>query len=76
MTSDRQRRARHVLDVELAGLTAVRDRIGASFDRAIDVLHACRGKVVVTGVGKSGLVARKIASTLASTGTPALKPAS
>jgi len=72
MTSDRQRRARHVLDVELAGLTAVRDRIGASFDRAIDVLHACRGKVVVTGVGKSGLVARKIAATFASTGTPAL----
>ena len=72
MTSDRQRRARHVLDVELAGLTAVRDRIGESFDRALDLLHACRGKVAVTGVGKSGLVARKIAATFASTGTPAL----
>jgi len=71
-TSDRQRRARRVLDVELAGLTAVRERIGPSFDRALDLLHSCRGKVVVTGVGKSGLVGRKIAATFASTGTPAL----
>jgi arabinose-5-phosphate isomerase len=71
-TSDRQRRARRVLDVELAGLTAVRERIGASFDRALDLLHSCRGKVVVTGVGKSGIVGRKIAATFASTGTPAL----
>jgi D-arabinose 5-phosphate isomerase GutQ len=61
-----------VLDVELAGLTAVRARIDASFERAIDLLLACRGKVVVTGVGKSGLVGRKIAATFASTGTPAL----
>src|SRR5262249_28365248 len=72
VTSERQRRARRVLDVELAGLAAVRDRIGPSFDRAIDVLLACRGKVVVTGVGKSGLVGRKIAATFAGTGTPAL----
>lgn len=70
--SERQERARRVLDVELAGLAAVRARIGASFDRALDLLLACRGKVVVTGVGKSGLVGRKIAATFASTGTPAL----
>ena len=50
----------------------MRERIGASFDRAVDVLLACRGKVVVTGVGKSGIVGRKIAATFASTGTPAL----
>jgi arabinose-5-phosphate isomerase len=72
VTSARQQRARRVLDVELAGLTAVRSRLDASFDRAIDLLLACRGKVVVTGVGKSGLVGRKIAATFASTGTPAL----
>jgi arabinose-5-phosphate isomerase len=72
VTSPRQERARRVLDVELAGLAAVRARIGASFDRALDLLLACRGKVVVTGVGKSGLVGRKIAGTFASTGTPAL----
>jgi arabinose-5-phosphate isomerase len=72
VTSERQRRARRVLDVELAGVTAVRDRVGPSFDRALDVLLGCRGKVVVTGVGKSGLVGRKIAATFASTGTPAL----
>lgn len=72
MTSARQERGRRVLDVELAGLAAVRARVGESFDRTLDVLMACRGKVVVTGVGKSGLVGRKIAATFASTGTPAL----
>ena len=72
MSSERQRRARRVLDVERAGIAAVSERLGPSFDRALDVLLACRGKVVVTGVGKSGIVGRKIAATLASTGTPAL----
>ncbi len=72
MTSTRQERARRVLDVELAGLAAVRARLGDAVDRALDLLLACRGKVVVTGVGKSGLVGRKIAATFASTGTPAL----
>jgi arabinose-5-phosphate isomerase len=72
VTTARQDRARRVLDVEVAGLAAVRGRIDASFDRALDLLLACRGKVVVTGVGKSGLVGRKIAATFASTGTPAL----
>src|SRR4029077_17073171 len=59
------------LDTETAGLTALRDRLGAGFVRAIDVFLACRGKVVVTGVGKSGIVCRKIAATFSSTGTPA-----
>ena len=71
MTTERQRRARRVLDVELRGLTALRDRIGPSFDRALDVLLGCRGKVIVTGIGKSGIVGRKVAATFASTGTPA-----
>jgi arabinose-5-phosphate isomerase len=71
VTTERQRRARRVLDVELRGLTALRDRIGPSFDRALDVLLGCRGKVIVTGIGKSGIVGRKVAATFASTGTPA-----
>lgn len=72
MISERQRRGRRVLDVELRALEAVRDRLDTRFDRALDLLLACRGKVVVTGIGKSGIVCRKIAATLASTGTPAL----
>jgi len=64
-------RARRVLDVEAHALTCIRDRLDARFTRALDLLLACRGKVVVTGVGKSGIVCRKIAATLASTGTPA-----
>ena len=71
MSDERLARARRVLDTEMAGLTALRDRLGDAFVRAIDVLLACRGKVVVSGVGKSGLVCRKIAATFASTGTPA-----
>ena len=64
-------RGRRVLDVEVAALTALRDRLGDDFVRAVALLLACRGRVIVTGVGKSGLVCRKIAATLASTGTPA-----
>jgi arabinose-5-phosphate isomerase len=71
VTEERLARARRVLDVESAGLAAIRARLDDRFVRAVDVLLACRGKVVVTGVGKSGIVARKIASTFSSTGTPA-----
>ncbi len=63
-------KAREVLDTEIAGLVAARDRVGDAFVRAVDILHDCTGKVIVTGVGKSGLVCHKIAATLASTGTP------
>ena len=70
--TERLDRARRVLDIETAGLAAVRDRLDASFARAVDLLLACRGKVVVTGVGKSGIVCRKIAATFSSTGTPAV----
>jgi arabinose-5-phosphate isomerase len=68
---DRIERARRVLSVEAAALTALRDRLGESIERALDLLLACRGRAIVTGVGKSGIVCRKIAATLASTGTPA-----
>ena len=64
------RRAREVLDIEIGGIAAARDRVGDAFVRAVDILHDCTGKVIVTGVGKSGLVCHKIAATLASTGTP------
>jgi arabinose-5-phosphate isomerase len=63
--------ARRVLDVEARALEALRDRLGDEFSQAVEILATCRGKVVVTGLGKSGLICRKIAATFASTGTPA-----
>ena len=71
-TEDRLRSAERVLDIEVAALHAIRARLGTDFARAIEMLLGCTGKVVVTGVGKSGIVCRKIAATLASTGTPAI----
>jgi arabinose-5-phosphate isomerase len=66
----------NVVRIEAEALRALADRIAgpmaASFNRAVDLLHACRGRVVVTGMGKSGIIARKIAATLSSIGTPAL----
>jgi arabinose-5-phosphate isomerase len=64
------RRARDVLNIEIQGLLSLVDRLDRNFFDAIELLGGCRGKVVVTGMGKSGLVCRKIAATLASTGTP------
>ncbi|MDQ2802611.1 MAG: KpsF/GutQ family sugar-phosphate isomerase [Pseudomonadota bacterium] len=64
--------ARGVLNAEAAGLRALATALDGSFGAAIDALAACTGRVVVSGMGKSGLVARKVAATLASTGTPAL----
>jgi len=63
--------ARRTLEIEIQALQALQGRLGAAFAQAVDLLLACRGRVVVTGLGKSGHVARKIAATLASTGTPA-----
>ena len=66
----------NVVRIEAEALGALADRIAgpmaAAFQRAVDVMSACAGRVVVTGMGKSGLIARKIAATLSSTGTPAL----
>lgn len=65
-----------VVRIEAEALLALADRLAGSmaeaFQRALDLLYGCAGRVVVTGLGKSGLVARKIAATLSSTGTPAL----
>src|SRR5476649_1772574 len=63
--------ARRVLEIEADAVRALVGRIGESFLAAINLILASRGRVVVSGIGKSGHVARKIASTLASTGTPA-----
>ena len=63
--------ARRVIRQEGQTLLTLADRLGPDFARAVELIHGCSGKVVVTGMGKSGHVARKIAATLASTGTPA-----
>jgi arabinose-5-phosphate isomerase len=66
----------NVVRIEAEALRALANRIAGpmaeSFDRAVDLLFACTGRAVVTGMGKSGIIARKIAATLSSTGTPAL----
>jgi arabinose-5-phosphate isomerase len=63
--------ARRVLRLEAQGILAAADRLDERFAAAVEILAHCRGRVIVTGMGKSGLVGRKIAATLASTGTPA-----
>ncbi len=63
--------ARHVLDLEIEGLHAVRDALDEQFVALVELLHNIKGRVVITGIGKSGHIGRKIAATLASTGTPA-----
>ena len=65
-------RAREVVRIEAAAVAALEGRLGDSFTKAVEVLAACRGKVIVSGVGKSGLLAHKLASTLSSTGTPSV----
>jgi arabinose-5-phosphate isomerase len=65
-------RAREVLRVEGEAVLALVDRVGEGFTRAVELVREADGRVVVSGLGKSGLVARKVASTLASTGTPAV----
>jgi len=64
--------ARHVLEQEAQAIKSLIPRLNDQFLKAIELLAACKGRVVVTGMGKSGIIGRKIAATLASTGTPAL----
>src|SRR4051812_6956962 len=63
--------ARRVLEAEIAGLAALKDSLDGAFSAAVAVCARVRGRIVVTGMGKSGHVARKIAATFASTGAPA-----
>jgi arabinose-5-phosphate isomerase len=64
--------ARQVLTLEADCVKALVDRVDDSFDRAVDAMYSCRGRVVVTGMGKCGIIGRKISATLASTGTPSV----
>ena len=66
------RHAREVIRIELEAVQGLLDRLDENFARAVEELLACKGRVVVTGIGKSGLVGRKIVATLTSTGTPAV----
>ena len=65
-------RGRRIVQKEAEALSALADSIGDSFDRAVRRLRACEGRIVLTGVGKSGNIARKVAATLASTGAPSM----
>lgn len=69
-SSEVLKRAADVLRIEADGITSIVGRLDENFVRAVEVLAHCSGKVVVTGMGKSGLICRKISATLASTGTP------
>jgi len=64
--------AKKVLKIEADAIASLIDRLDENFEKAIDLIMTCKGRVVVTGMGKSGHIANKIAATLASTGTPAL----
>jgi arabinose-5-phosphate isomerase len=62
--------ARKVLRIEAAAILGLVDRVNGDFERAVQLLYECRGRVIVTGMGKSGIICRKIAATFSSTGTP------
>lgn len=64
--------ARRILRVEAGAIRKLIPRIGKSFEEALEFLYACKGRVIVSGMGKPGFIARKISATLASTGTPSL----
>ncbi|HUJ32633.1 MAG TPA: KpsF/GutQ family sugar-phosphate isomerase [Candidatus Acidoferrum sp.] len=64
--------AKRVLQIEADAVAGLIDRLDERFERAVELLFVCKGRVVVTGLGKSGLIGRKISATLASTGTPSL----
>ena len=63
--------ARKVLQAEAAAIQALVDRLDGAFEEAVKLLMTCRGRVIVTGIGKSGIICQKIAATFSSTGTPA-----
>ncbi len=64
--------AKEVLRIEAEGLLSLIDRVGESFARAVEIIYNAPGRVILTGIGKSGLICHKIAATMSSTGTPAL----
>lgn len=64
--------AKRVLRIESEAIASLIERLDERFDRAVEILYGCKGRVVVTGLGKSGLIGRKVAATFSSTGTPSL----
>ena len=66
------KRAREVLDIEAQAVLALKGRIGLAFSRALELILKAKGRVVVSGMGKTGIIAQKLSATLASTGTPSL----
>ena len=62
--------AKEVFDIEANSILRLKNSIGDNFDKAIELLYSCKGRVIITGMGKSGLIGKKIAATLSSTGTP------
>jgi len=70
MNKDPIKIAKRTLKIEADAIRSLIDRIGENFKEAVDIIFKCRGKVIITGMGKSGLIGQKIASTLTSTGTP------
>ena len=71
-SSSSRRRAKTVLQIEAEAILRLIPRLNETFDRAVALLLGCKGRVVVTGMGKAGLIGQKISATLASTGTPSL----
>ena len=61
-----------VMELEARALAKLRTAVGPAYEKAVLMIYACPGKVILTGMGKSGTIAQKIASTMVSTGTPAM----
>jgi len=72
MKIDVVKRAKEVLDIEAAAIKALKPRIGRDFKKALELILKIKGRVVVSGMGKTGIIAQKFSATLASTGTPSL----
>ncbi len=66
------KRARQVFDIEAKAVQELKNGLGADFRRAVEIIISCKGRVVVTGMGKAGIIGQKLSATLASTGTPSL----
>ena len=69
---DALKRAREVLDIEASAIKSLKPRVGKDFKKALDLILKIKGRVVVSGMGKTGIIAQKFSATLASTGTPSL----
>src|SRR5512136_1527847 len=65
-------RDKDVLRIEAEGILRLIDKVGKSFEKAVELIYKSKGRVIVTGIGKSGLIGKKIVATLTSTGTPAI----